>query len=453
MNARVLVLIGIVVSVFVLIVLPTVLYASVVDAITGAIFGRADTQGYEREDPFADLNYIQTAYKDPIADYLNQFSEEERAFLQAYTPPWSLILAIDRFAHEPKLKEDSKEWAVVSDHAAILDALLPRSVFLTKENVVEREVCVEKKVVERDPETGEEREKVEYEKQVETQKTPRRVFVHLDTYMGTYTFEPVVETQERVVVEDSPCGELKERFTFWSEQLKSSPDELYRPVRRILTAYGLGHRLDLTAVIAAAKSYDPGAPLVDPFLTADASVVNLPPGAAIVPDAEMLERIRAFYGEGREALLSSLSWPVPGHFSISSPFGTRADPFSGARAFHSGIDIPAPAGTPVVSAQRGTVVFSGWLGGYGNAILIDHGGGLLSLYGHLNVRLVEQGASVESGQTIGLVGSTGRSTGPHLHFEIRLNGNFTDPIAHYALKQGLTATVGNENEGRGKDAY
>lgn len=98
--------------------------------------------------------------------------------------------------------------------------------------------------------------------------------------------------------------------------------------------------------------------------------------------------------------------------------------------FHQGLDIAAPMGTTVQAASGGTVISAGWYGGYGNYILIDHGGGMATGYGHLSQIFVSAGQQVQKGQAIGAVGSTGMSTGPHLHFEVRMQGKPTDPAAY-----------------------
>jgi murein DD-endopeptidase MepM/ murein hydrolase activator NlpD len=119
------------------------------------------------------------------------------------------------------------------------------------------------------------------------------------------------------------------------------------------------------------------------------------------------------------------SWPVTG--TITSPFGWRSNPFGGAPEMHQGLDIAAPSGTTVTAAAGGTVIMAQWYGGYGNYILIDHGGGYSTGYGHLSAIYVANGQTVQRGQAIGAVGSTGNSTGPHLHFEVRINGKAVDP--------------------------
>jgi murein DD-endopeptidase MepM/ murein hydrolase activator NlpD len=124
----------------------------------------------------------------------------------------------------------------------------------------------------------------------------------------------------------------------------------------------------------------------------------------------------------------SLIWPVNG--PVTSPFGWRVNPILGSREFHTGIDIGVGYGTPIHAADSGTVIYATWMGGYGNVIIIDHGRGISTLYAHQSSLAVGNGAKVSRGQTIGYVGSTGFSTGPHLHFEVRLNGNPVDPMAY-----------------------
>lgn len=124
----------------------------------------------------------------------------------------------------------------------------------------------------------------------------------------------------------------------------------------------------------------------------------------------------------------ALMWPASG--PITSPFGWRTHPIFGNQIFHSGIDIGADYGDAVAAADSGVVVYSGWMGGYGNAVIIDHGGGISTLYGHNSELLVEEGARVQKGQIISRVGSTGYSTGPHLHFEVRENGSPVSPMGY-----------------------
>jgi len=114
--------------------------------------------------------------------------------------------------------------------------------------------------------------------------------------------------------------------------------------------------------------------------------------------------------------------------SLTSRFGWRAAPLAGASRLHPGLDLAAPYGSAVVARSPGLVVAAGWAGGYGNRVVIDHGGGLETRYGHLSRIVVSVGQHVEPGTLLGAVGSTGLSTGPHLHYEVRLNGAAINPL-------------------------
>lgn len=124
----------------------------------------------------------------------------------------------------------------------------------------------------------------------------------------------------------------------------------------------------------------------------------------------------------------SMIWPV--HGVITSEYGWRTHPIFGTSKYHSGLDIGADYGDTIVAADGGTVIYAGWLGGYGNAVIIDHGGGLTTLYGHNDSLLVGEGQQIGQGQAIALCGSTGYSTGPHCHFEVRVDGSPVDPYGY-----------------------
>lgn len=121
-------------------------------------------------------------------------------------------------------------------------------------------------------------------------------------------------------------------------------------------------------------------------------------------------------------------WPCNG--PITSPFGYRTHPIFGTTIYHSGIDIGVDYNTPIHAADGGTVILAGWCGGYGNAVIIDHGNGLQTLYGHNTSVAVSEGQTVSQGQVIAYSGSTGYSTGPHCHFEVRRNGEAVDPMGY-----------------------
>jgi murein DD-endopeptidase MepM/ murein hydrolase activator NlpD len=113
---------------------------------------------------------------------------------------------------------------------------------------------------------------------------------------------------------------------------------------------------------------------------------------------------------------------------VSSGFGWRQDPFTGATSFHRGVDVRAAEGTPVASTGAGRVLFSGTDGGYGTSVVVEHANGLTTRYAHLSAALVGAGDLVNDGQILGLVGQSGRATGPHLHYEVRVDGRAVDPL-------------------------
>ena len=127
-----------------------------------------------------------------------------------------------------------------------------------------------------------------------------------------------------------------------------------------------------------------------------------------------------------ESMIYPSRQPVLGS-RIGSRFGNRADPFNKRRAFHSGLDFPAPAGSPIYASAGGVVRYAGFRGEYGRQVEIDHGNGLVTRYSHARRLHVRSGDVVTPGQHIADIGSSGRSTGPHLHFEVLKNGRFVDP--------------------------
>ncbi|MBR6012716.1 MAG: peptidoglycan DD-metalloendopeptidase family protein [Selenomonadaceae bacterium] len=150
--------------------------------------------------------------------------------------------------------------------------------------------------------------------------------------------------------------------------------------------------------------------------------------AKLIEQKRYREQVAAIQSQytGNISGSGTMIWPVSGE--ITSPFGWRTHPIFGSQIFHSGMDIGADYGVPIVAAQSGVVIESGWIGGYGNTIMIDHGGGVVTLYGHNQSLAVDVGQTVSQGQVIAYCGSTGNSTGPHCHFEVRLNG---EPVSPY----------------------
>lgn len=138
-----------------------------------------------------------------------------------------------------------------------------------------------------------------------------------------------------------------------------------------------------------------------------------------------------------------LAWPIPGYTRITSKYGMRTHPITGVYKLHTGVDVSAPAGANFVAANDGIVTKAEYNGAYGNMVIIDHGGGVSTLYAHGSEIMVEVGQTVKRGETVVLkVGSTGYSTGPHAHFEVRLSGVTTDPLPY--ITSGLVPTTQNQ---------
>ncbi len=123
-----------------------------------------------------------------------------------------------------------------------------------------------------------------------------------------------------------------------------------------------------------------------------------------------------------------MMWPVPASGRITSYFGYRIHPIFKTKKLHTGLDIGVPTGSSIVAGSDGKVIYSDWLGSYGKAVMLDHGGGIVTLYAHNSALTVNVGQTVKRGNTIAKAGSTGNSTGPHLHFEVRKNGAYVDPL-------------------------
>lgn len=152
--------------------------------------------------------------------------------------------------------------------------------------------------------------------------------------------------------------------------------------------------------------------------------------------------MRELEGSAAEAISIPSRRPVD-NMRLTSTFGTRADPFNGRRARHNGIDIPGPIGTPIYATADGTVGRAQRLGGYGNYVEIDHGLSVQTRYGHLSAISVVPGQRIRRGEILGYMGSTGRSTGSHLHYEVRIAGAPQNPVSFIAEDSAMVAAIGN----------
>lgn len=213
------------------------------------------------------------------------------------------------------------------------------------------------------------------------------------------------------------------------ENLKSQSDELIRQ-RQGVEAQKNSIALMRQQLLAQRDQYETQAQQQTQLITRLKDNRNALEAAEaqLVRDSESLANlIRQRLAAARGTVLGTGRMIFPTGGSITSRFGTRVHPVLGYRRFHSGMDFGASYGSNIKAADSGTVIFAGWYGGYGNAVIIDHGGGLTTLYAHASRLNVREGQSVQQGQSVAAVGSTGLSTGPHLHFEVRRNGSPVNP--------------------------
>ena len=141
----------------------------------------------------------------------------------------------------------------------------------------------------------------------------------------------------------------------------------------------------------------------------------------------LVKEIQGLQSTGTTYTGGKMTWPAPGYTRITSEYGNRIHPVLKTKKFHAGMDIGVPSGNKIVAAASGKVIKAAYSGSYGNMVMIDHGGGIVTLYAHNTKLLVKTGDQVSAGQQIAVSGATGRVTGPHLHFEVRVNGNYVNP--------------------------
>jgi murein DD-endopeptidase MepM/ murein hydrolase activator NlpD len=239
-----------------------------------------------------------------------------------------------------------------------------------------------------------------------------------------------VQGVDNVVVRLQSSLDLIERRQMAAlSSVEDSMESRVRRMRGVFTDLGL----DIPRLEAATPRAGVGGPFVPVKLTADAGAFERQLYRINITRTQV-ERLN------RTLALVPYRKPVVGEVEFTSGFGVRSDPFLGRPAMHTGLDFRAAMGDPVRATANGKVVSSGWAGGYGRMIEIDHGNGLSTRYGHLSEIGVKIGDQIKIGQVIGAVGSTGRSTGPHLHYETRIDGDAVDPQKF--LRAGVRLSAG-----------
>ena len=224
---------------------------------------------------------------------------------------------------------------------------------------------------------------------------------------------------------------LRERYDTLQKQVKQTNQQLATLqvlATEVTAAYGIRNE------IAGSPDLSSESPLI-PTMGETLAEYNY------LRTTNLSRRNRTIFTRGDTNVLPGL-WPVTGR--LMGGFGERTDPFSGEGARHTGVDISAPMGTPVKATADGVIVSAGWNSGYGRCVVIDHGNGYQTLYGHLSKIDVMEGEEIRQGETLGLVGMTGRATGPHLHYEVRIHSTPVNPY-RYLAHASVTRTVSNSN--------
>jgi murein DD-endopeptidase MepM/ murein hydrolase activator NlpD len=239
-----------------------------------------------------------------------------------------------------------------------------------------------------------------------------------------------VQGVDNVVVRlQSSLDQIERRQIAALISVEDSMESRVRRMRGVFTDLGL----DMPRLEASTPRAGVGGPFVPVKLTADAGAFERQLYRINVTRTQV-ERLN------RTLALVPYRKPVIGEVEFTSGFGVRSDPFLGRPAMHTGLDFRASMGDPVRATANGKVASSGWAGGYGRMVEIDHGNGLSTRYGHLSEISVKVGDTIKIGQVIGAVGSTGRSTGPHLHYETRIDGDAVDPQKF--LRAGVRLSAG-----------
>jgi len=245
---------------------------------------------------------------------------------------------------------------------------------------------------------------------------------------------------QRLVRMEHEYEQMKQDFTKvrqYSYRLQSNLEKMEQQVRRlqIIAGVTVGRNIPQIAGVGGKSAPAPEAVGRAHLLEQQWWLAQSQQKAEVLQD--QLDQLYEIFQQ-KSVALSATPSILPVHGYVTSDFGARIDPFTGAPDFHTGVDISAPYGTPVVATAAGQVVFAGPHGTYGHLIIIDHGFGIFTYYGHLSKILIREGDRVQRWQVIGLVGSSGRSTAPHVHYEIRYQNQPLNPLQF--VVEGFWAT-------------
>ncbi len=246
---------------------------------------------------------------------------------------------------------------------------------------------------------------------------------YLDVVLGASSFPEFVTRARLVTSVVRSDARLIRSYTEDRDRVAALREDLQSQQRRLqaLVRENEERRQQLTEQVAAKRAVLDA--IVRERAAAEQAVEDLEEDSAALE--ALIQRLQGGTASTTRWSMAAIAWPLRG--AITSRFGVRRHPIFRLRQFHQGVDISGPMGSQVRAAFGGTVLFAGWFGGYGKLIVIDHGDGFSTLYGHLSGIGIAPGQQVTRGQVIGRVGSTGYSTGPHLHFEVRHNGKPINP--------------------------
>jgi murein DD-endopeptidase MepM/ murein hydrolase activator NlpD len=339
-----------------------------------------------------------------IADrWHEELTAEQESQVQTYALNWQWLAQVDRSLNDPSffntfLNENVKEVELRPEET--FEEVRPKFTWKNSEIITVKEVCLR---------NGGEEGEATYKKSTVTERQPVLLLKKAETiqndYLYTYASETTTETSP------SACGELTTTVTQdILQRIEPMYSEDWVPLREILIAHGAKRVEDQDFLLEYWLSYlSDGDGEGDPLI-------------------------------GWSPVIGEIVWPTEGS-KITSTFGSRVHPITGLIKLHAGVDIGVPIGTPVYAAKSGKVIFADFLGTAGNAIMIQHDGGMETRYYHLNKVKVESGQTVKAGEEIAESGNTGGSTGPHLHFEVRVNGEPVNPLVYFGYEESSDILV------------
>lgn len=340
-------------------------------------------------------------YQTVAARWNEDLNDNQLSQVDPYELPWGWLAIVDRTLNDPQFLKTYDEEAEVIEQKdfipkpdEIFEEVRPVFTWESREEKTVEQICV---AVGGGVNAG---GKKSYVVQEQTTIVNKELLMKANTMQNEYVYgyEPSVNTSKKA--KSSKCGKLTKTVYWFAVSGVETTKEDWQPMRELLVKRDVSDK-DQEFLMDYWKEY----------LVADESEGGFLPDNSWSPVAG-----------------GTLLWPAPASHKITSSFGVRIHPISGVRKMHNGIDIGAPQGTTVLAAADGTVVYAAAMGSAGNAIILQHENGMQTRYYHLFRIHVKSGQEVEAGQAIAEVGTTGSSTGPHLHFEVRTSGNPVDPM-------------------------